>query len=448
MKRKGYLFEQICSVPNLLEAHFNASRKKRKRSEVIAFESGLMANIESIRNDLVNKTFHTSEYSVFIKYEPKRREIYKLPYRDRVVQWAIMQVLEPIWVRCFTADTYACVKGRGLHTLLRNLRRDLRKDPDGTRYCFKMDVRKFYPSITHSVLKQVVRQKFKDPDLLWLLDDIIDSADGVPIGNYISQYFANVYLSELDHQVKEVLHARYYYRYADDIVVLDSSKDRLKGVEVFINHYLNTERLLQMKGNYQIFPVEARGIDFVGYVTRHAYCKARKRNKKALCRIVAKLRKKGHTSKEIRLMVASRLGFMVHCNSINLLRSLDIMKEWTEVKKTGTTLTGSKLHIDTILNRELHVQAVDIKPSSRNDGNCLTIQYEIFEQLKNKDGELLWKDEAKTAALMGWVQHITFTGSKKLEEDFTGVDFSEPVRCQIIRQPLEKGHCFYTVRLV
>ena len=163
MKRKGYLFEQICSVPNLLEAHFNASRKKRKRSEVIAFESDLMANIESIRNDLVNKTFHTSEYSVFIKYEPKRREIYKLPYRDRVVQWAIMQVLEPIWVRCFTADTYACVKGRGLHTLLRNLRRDLRKDPDGTRYCFKMDVRKFYPSITHSVLKQVVRQKFKDP---------------------------------------------------------------------------------------------------------------------------------------------------------------------------------------------------------------------------------------------------------------------------------------------
>ena len=118
-------------MPNLLEAHFNASRKKRKRSEVIAFESDLMANIESIRNDLVNKTFHTSEYSVFIKYEPKRREIYKLPYRDRVVQWAIMQVLEPIWVRCFTADTYACVKGRGLHTLLRNLRRDLKKTPTG-----------------------------------------------------------------------------------------------------------------------------------------------------------------------------------------------------------------------------------------------------------------------------------------------------------------------------
>ena len=106
------------------------------------------------------------------------------------------------------------------------------------------------------------------------------------------------------------------------------------------------------------------------------------------------------------------------------------MKAWTEVKKTGTTLTGSKLHIDTILNRELHVQAVDIKPSSRNDGNCLTIQYEIFEQLKNKDGELLWKDEAKTAALMGWVQHITFTGSKKLEEDFGIIDILHAVAKQ------------------
>ena len=435
-------------MSNLLEAHLNASRKKRKRNEVMAFEADLMANINSIRADLLNKTFHTSEYSVFIKYEPKRREIYKLPYRDRVVQWAIMQVIEPIWVKCFTADTYACVKGRGLHTLLRKLRRDLKRDPDGTRYCFKMDVCKFYPSITHSILKEVVRQKFKDSDLLWLLDDIIGSADGVPIGNYISQYFANVYLSELDHQIKEFLGVRYYYRYADDIVVLGSSKERLKGVEVFINHYLNTERALQMKGNYQIFPVEARGIDFVGYVTRHAYCKARKRNKKALCRIVAKLRKKGHTAQEIRLMVASRLGFMVHCNSINLLRSLGLMKEWNEVKRKGGALTGSKLHIDTILNRELHVQAAEVKPSTRNSGNYLTIQYEINEQLHDEDGAPQWEDEAKTKPRMGWVQHITFSGSEKLQENFAGVDFAEPVRCQIIKQQLANGRCFYTVRPV
>lgn len=100
----------------------------------------------------------------------------------------------------------------------------MRTDPDGTRYCLKLDIRKFYPSIDHATLKKVVRQKIKDPDLLWLLDGIIDSADGVPIGNYISQYFANLYLSELDHRLKEFIGVKYYYRYADDIVVLSDSK--------------------------------------------------------------------------------------------------------------------------------------------------------------------------------------------------------------------------------
>lgn len=94
------------------------------------------------------------------------------------------------------------------------------------------------------------------------------------------------------------------------------------------------------------------------------------------------------------------------------------------------------------------MQAVSVKPSTRNDGNCLTIQYEILEQLRDKEGAFLWEDDAKTKPRMEWVQHITFTGSKKLQEDFEGVDFSEPVRCQIIRQPLDKGHCFYTVRPV
>lgn len=183
MKRIGCLFGDICKLENPYLAHVNASKGKRNRKEVQRFEADVQANIYQIQQELLQHTYTTGKYSVFIKYEPKRREIYKLPYRDRVVQWAIMQILEPIWHKCFNADTYACVKGRGIHSLLRKLRRDLYKDPDGTRYCFKMDVKKFYPSITHSVLKEVVRQKIKDPDLLWLIDDIIDSADGVPIGN-------------------------------------------------------------------------------------------------------------------------------------------------------------------------------------------------------------------------------------------------------------------------
>ncbi len=320
MKRIGYLFDKVCDLDNLRMAEANAGTGKGSRQEVAQFRANLEQNLAELRAELVNKTYHTSEYTCFIKHEPKERVIFKLPYRDRVVQWAIMQVLVSIWTPIFTSDTYACIKGRGVHSLLVQLRKDLRNDPEGTKYCYKIDIRKFYPSITHSILKQVVRERIKDPDLLWLLDDIIDSADGVPIGNYISQYFANLYLAELDHIAKEQWGVKYYYRYADDIVILSDSKEFLHGIHTKMVQYLAEHRRLELKPNYQIFPVEARGIDYVGYVVRHNYCLARKRNKKALCKIVAKLRHKGLTGEEIRLRVASRLGFIVHADSKHFRR--------------------------------------------------------------------------------------------------------------------------------
>ena len=155
----------------------------------------------------------------------KRREIYQLPYfPDRITHHAIMNILEPIWVSVFTSDTYSCIKNRGIHAAAKRLKRELKLDPEGTKYCLKIDVRKFYPSIDHEILKQVVRRKIKDKRLLWLLDEIIDSADGVPIGNYLSQYFANLYLAYFDHWIKEE-RIKYYYRYADDIVILGSDNE-------------------------------------------------------------------------------------------------------------------------------------------------------------------------------------------------------------------------------
>ena len=144
MKRHGYLFEQICSLDNLLLAAHNAAKGKHRRDEVKQFFSELGNNLQELRTELLERTYKTSPYEIFIKYEPKRREIYKLPFRDRVVQWAIMQVLEPIWTLQFTADTHACIKGRGIHSLHKKLREDLAADPEGTKYCFKLDVSKFY----------------------------------------------------------------------------------------------------------------------------------------------------------------------------------------------------------------------------------------------------------------------------------------------------------------
>ena len=447
MKRYGNLYAQICDINNLRLAAQNAASGKRRRSEVTAFFARLEENLEQLHRELTEKRYKTSPYDVFVKFEGKRREIYKLPFRDRVVHWAIMQVLEPIWTPQFTADTHACIKGRGVHSLLRKLREDLRDDPEGTAYCLKLDVRKFYPSIDHDKMKAVVRRKIKDPEVLWLLDGIIDSAPGVPIGNYISQYFANLYLSELDHLLKEVAGVRYYYRYADDMVLLAGDKPTLHGWLVLINDWLNEERCVDLKSNYQVFPVESRGIDFVGYVTFHTHCLARKKNKQGLCRELAKLRKAGVPEAEIMLLTASRAGFMLHCDSKHLFKVLNMKKFSDLVPKTTGNLTGTKYHIDAILNREIHLTGYKLAPSKFNNDQSLTLQYEIEEQLTETgaDGQNRPVIDDDGNAVTGWVKHITFTGSQALIRQLEGVEITEPLRAKIIKQPIDRGRCFYKI---
>lgn len=447
MKRYGNLYAQICDINNLRLAAQNAASGKRRRSEVTAFFARLEENLEQLHRELTEKRYKTSPYDVFVKFEGKRREIYKLPFRDRVVHWAIMQVLEPIWTPQFTADTHACIKGRGMHSLLRKLREDLRNDPEGTAYCLKLDIRKFYPSIDHEKMKAVVRRKIKDPEVLWLLDGIIESAPGVPIGNYISQYFANLYLSELDHLLKEVAGVRYYYRYADDMVLLAGDKPTLHGWLVLINDWLNVERHVDLKGNYQVFPVESRGIDFVGYVTFHTHCLARKKNKQGLCRELAKLRKAGVPEAEIMLLTASRAGFMLHCDSKHLFKVLNMKKFSDLVPKTTGNLTGTKYHIDTILNREIHLTGYKLAPSKFNNDQSLTLQYEIEEQLTETgaDGQSRPVIDDDGNAVTGWVKHITFTGSQAFIRQLEGVEITEPLRAKIIKQPIDRGRCFYKI---
>lgn len=447
MKRYGNLYAQICDINNLRLAAQNAASGKRRRSEVTAFFARLEENLEQLHRELTEKRYKTSPYDVFVKFEGKRREIYKLPFRDRVVHWAIMQVLEPIWTPQFTADTHACIKGRGMHSLLRKLREDLRNDPEGTAYCLKLDIRKFYPSIDHEKMKAVVRRKIKDPEVLWLLDGIIESAPGVPIGNYISQYFANLYLSELDHLLKEVAGVRYYYRYADDMVLLAGDKPTLHGWLVLINDWLNVERHVDLKSNYQVFPVESRGIDFVGYVTFHTHCLARKKNKQGLCRELAKLRKAGVPEAEIMLLTASRAGFMLHCDSKHLFKVLNMKKFSDLVPKTTGNLTGTKYHIDAILNREIHLTGYKLAPSKFNNDQSLTLQYEIEEQLTETgaDGQSRPVIDDDGNAVTGWVKHIPFTGSQALIRQLEGVEITEPLRAKIIKQPIDRGRCFYKI---
>ncbi len=175
-----------------------ACKGKSDQHGVIVHNKRKGCNIIALHNLLATKTYTNSPYSTFTIFEPKERLIFRLPYfPDRIVHHAVMNILEPIFIANFTADTYSCIKGKGIHAASYALRRQL-KDVPGTTYCLKLDIKKFYPNIDHEVLKALLRRKIKDKDLLWLLDLIIDSADGLPIGNYLSQYFANFYLTRFD----------------------------------------------------------------------------------------------------------------------------------------------------------------------------------------------------------------------------------------------------------
>lgn len=314
MKRIGNLNQQICSIDNLDAADMIARKGKKDQYGILVHDRNREKNILSLRGMLLSKTYKTSAYTTFKVYEPKEREVFRLPYfPDRIVHHAVMNVLEPIFVSIFTADSYSCIKGRGIHAAARAVKRALVDEP-GTTYCLKFDIRKFYPSVNHSILKELLRRKLKDKDLLWLLDEVIDSAPGLPIGNYLSQYFANYYLTFFDHWVKEALKVKYYFRYADDIVILAASKEYLHDLFIKMSDYLADQLQLAVKGNYQVFPVASRGIDFVGYVSYRTHTRLRKSIKKRFARMMA--RKPNMRS------FASYYGWAIHADCKNLLKTL------------------------------------------------------------------------------------------------------------------------------
>lgn len=314
MKRLNHLFDKICSIENLTLADALAQKGKSKQPGVIAHNTIRETDITRLHQQLLNGDYQTSPYTCFKIYEPKERLIFKLPYYpDRILHHAIINIIGPVFYSTFTADTYSCIKGKGVHAAARGVKEAL-KDQAGTTYCLKLDIKKFYPSIDHHVLKTLLRKKFKDNDLLSLLDEIIDSVEGLPIGNYLSQYFANFYLTYFDHWMKQAKGVKYYFRYADDLVILSDNKTLLHSLLADIRQYLAENLKLTVKSNYQVFPVEARGIDFVGYKFFHTHTLLRKRIKQSFAKAIA-------TGKDT-ASIASYTGWAKHCDSKNLVNKL------------------------------------------------------------------------------------------------------------------------------
>jgi retron-type reverse transcriptase len=282
MKRHGNLWAQLISFENLLRASEKAQRGKRFRGPVARFHFRLEPELWRLHEELAGRTYRPEGYSSFYIYEPKKRLISAAPYRDQVVHHALTGILEPIFEPAFVHDSYACRKGKGTHAAVDRCQQFARRFP----YVLKTDIRKFFPSMDHEILKALVTRKIKDPDVLWLVGLIIDHSNpqdpivgwfpgddlftpserrrGIPIGNQTSQFFANVYLDPLDHFIKERLRVKGYVRYVDDMVLFANDKRQLARAREDLADFLVRLRLRLHPRKNTIFPVK-EGIRFLGY---------------------------------------------------------------------------------------------------------------------------------------------------------------------------------------
>ena len=271
MNRAGNLFEKICDIQNLHEAYYKASKNKRFTSGYINFRKDSETNLEKLRKSLVDGKYTHGQYRHFIITDPKQRLISAASFPDRVIHHAIMNVLEPVFERQFIFHTYACRKEKGTHAAVRYAF----KCAGRSEFFLKLDVRKYFDSIDHTVLKQFLCRIIKDARCLELLFGVIDSykidfegdsvgrKKGLPIGNLTSQFFANFYLSALDHFILEKLKPEGYVRYMDDMVIFGDSVKNLKNIFDEVDRFCLEKLALFLK--IPVFGKTFRGVPFLGW---------------------------------------------------------------------------------------------------------------------------------------------------------------------------------------
>ena len=391
MRRKGHISPHIETKRNYELAFDGFSEHKKSRKAVRKFEEDLDGNLAALLEAYLTESWHTSPYTDERIFDRKSRIISKLPIKDHVQQWASCLHVEPLLCDAFIRKSCSCVKGRGTHDFVNLLRKDLNSSYEDTYYFVQLDIHHFFPNINHELMKTSLRAKIKDPKLLRFLDEFIDSyPSGLPLGVKISQILANYFLASFDRlairvfdiladpdksaywcgrYVSHHIHIagrdneaelckgasflksrfrkyvkqglKYYSRFADNIVILHRDKAFLHLATEMAIMILARDYLLPVNKNWNVRPVHNGGIDVCGYVSFHDHRLLRKRNKKDLCRQVARLRKKGFSPEEIRLRCASRIGFALHANSRNLLRKLNINME----KRLGAVIKNRKVQI-------------------------------------------------------------------------------------------------------
>lgn len=273
MKRLNHLWEPIISFDNLLLAYKKARMGKRGKKSVALFSLNLESELFNLQQQLADGTYLPGKYRLFTIYEGKPRTIAAALFRDRVVHHALMNIIEPPLDKQFIYDSYACRQNKGVHKAVVRYQHWAKR----YRYALKMDIRQYFPSIDHLLLKEKLRQRIKDTQVLNLFDKIIDTAPpvkqaslerrtGIPIGNFTSQFLGNLYLDDFDHYIKEQLRIPAYLRYVDDFIVLDDDKHHLHDIREQLKEYLLVHHRLCLHPNKAHIVPTRQGVDVLGYI--------------------------------------------------------------------------------------------------------------------------------------------------------------------------------------
>lgn len=325
------VYEQAVSFEKLLIAHKKARKGKREKKEVIIFELNLESEILRLEEELKHGRYKPGEYRTFKIYEPKERIIMASPYKDRVVhQWYVENFIKPYFVPQFITTSYAGIEHRGMHKASKHVQEAMRiaKRKWNEYYILKMDVSKFFQNIDKRILWEILKRKIKDRKLLWLTRTILLSTEemkGLPLGNYTSQMFANIYLNEIDQYAKRKLKCKFYFRYMDDIIILCQNKkiaqERLDLLTEFLGEYLK----LTFNSKTRIFK-DVQGVNFCGYKINENRLKIRNsskyRMKRKLKGYTKQLKDGKITLPEIQRSIAGWLGYVKHADSYNLRKSI------------------------------------------------------------------------------------------------------------------------------
>ena len=326
-------FKKIISFDNLKKAYNRTQKSNSKyKKSSIKFSMNLTRNLKALENKLKTKEYTTDKYKTFKVHEPKERIISAPQFKDKVVQFAVHNILNPDFERKFIYDSYSCIKGKGTHACADRAQHFLSKANWKWRnpWILKADIKSYFYSIDHDILKELLGKEIKDKDTMWLLEEIINGSPnpiGLPLGNITSQLFANVYLNELDEYVKRKLGKKFYLRYMDDICCIVKSRADSKKLKKSITSFVNEKLNLRMnKNKTKIFPLK-QGVNFTGYKIWHTHKLLRKKSKE---RIKSKLKKfpklirKGDLTKQkAEQMLNSWKGHADHACSYNLYLYLE-----------------------------------------------------------------------------------------------------------------------------